>query len=84
MSTQVKVDRDGAVLVVAMNRPEKKNALTQAMYEAMVEAINSARTDAGIRCVLIKGTPGTFSAGSDLSDPDRNSTERGSAVRYTA
>ncbi len=68
MSTQVNVDKDGAVLVVAMNRPEKKNALTQAMYVAMIDAINSAQTDAGVRCILIKGTPGVFSAGSDLEE----------------
>src|SRR5581483_2466853 len=49
-------------------RPEKKNALTLAMYEAMAAAIEGADRDAGVRCVLIAGAPGAFCAGNDLAD----------------
>ena len=51
-----------------MNRPEKKNALTSAMYDAMAEAIETASGASPIRCVVIAGAPGAFSAGNDLGD----------------
>ncbi len=67
MTEHVIVTDDGAVRIVRMNRPEKKNALTAAMYDAMAEAIETANTS-DIRAVLILGVPGAFSAGNDLQD----------------
>ena len=58
----------GAVLVITINRPEKKNALTDAMYGAMSDALAAARTDAGVRCVMITGAGDTFTAGNDIGD----------------
>lgn len=60
-------DRDG-VRVVAMCRADKKNALTQAMYRAMAEALDGAHRNAAIRCIVLAGVPGAFSAGNDLED----------------
>ena len=68
MTEQVIVTDDGAVRFIRMNRPEKKNALTSAMYDAMAQAIESASGDSPIRCVVIAGVPGAFSAGNDLGD----------------
>src|SRR5436305_6325025 len=68
MSEQVIVTDDGPIRTIRMNRPEKKNALTSAMYDAMAQAIETANGDSPIRCVLIAGAPGTFSAGNDLGD----------------
>jgi enoyl-CoA hydratase/carnithine racemase len=51
-----------------MYRPEKKNALTLAMYDAMALAIEAADTKPDTRCVLIAGAPGAFCAGNDLAD----------------
>jgi enoyl-CoA hydratase/carnithine racemase len=68
MTDQVLVTDDGPVCTIRMNRPEKKNALTSAMYDAMAQAIESASGDSAIRCVLIAGAPGVFSAGNDLGD----------------
>jgi enoyl-CoA hydratase/carnithine racemase len=65
---EVLVSDDGAVRVVRMNRLDKKNALTAAMYDAMAEAIETASGSSPIRCVLIAGVPGAFSAGNDLGD----------------
>lgn len=62
------VERKGAVQVVRMNRPEKKNAITRAMYAAMAAALKSGDDDAGVRCHLILGVPGAFSAGNDIAD----------------
>ena len=56
------------VATIEIARPEKKNALTQAMYEAMAEAINAAQADASVRAVLITGQPGIFTSGNDLED----------------
>jgi len=50
-----------------MNRPEKKNALTMAMYDAMAEGIETAPA-ANIRCLLIGGAPTVFCAGNDIGD----------------
>ncbi|MCC7061054.1 MAG: enoyl-CoA hydratase/isomerase family protein, partial [Burkholderiaceae bacterium] len=49
-----------------MNRPAKKNALTGDMYEAFTAALLRAEADAAVRCVLVCGVPGAFSAGNDL------------------
>src|SRR6266566_8575516 len=68
MTEQVIVADGGAVRTIRMNRPEKKNALTSAMYDAMAEAIETAKGDSPIRCILIAGAPGAFSAGNDLGD----------------
>ena len=51
-----------------MNRPEKKNALTTAMYTAFAEAIRAADGDAGVRVMLIEGAGDAFTAGNDLQD----------------
>ncbi len=59
--------RDG-VLCIEIDRPEKKNALTAAMYQGMADAIKSAEADAKVRVVLIHGKPDVFTAGNDLQD----------------
>ena len=56
------------VLTIEIARPEKKNALTQAMYSAMADALIAANTDAGVRAVLITGQPGVFTSGNDIED----------------
>lgn len=68
MTDQVIVKDEGAIRTIRMNRPDKKNALTAAMYAAMAEAIESAGGASPIRCILMMGAPGAFSAGNDLSD----------------
>jgi enoyl-CoA hydratase/carnithine racemase len=56
------------VATIEMARPERKNALTQAMYAAMAEALTVADADAAVRAVLIAGQPGVFTSGNDLED----------------
>ncbi|NRF71579.1 enoyl-CoA hydratase [Aquincola sp. S2] len=56
------------VATIEIARPEKKNALTQAMYQAMSDAINAAVLDPAVRAVLITGQPGLFTSGNDLED----------------
>jgi enoyl-CoA hydratase/carnithine racemase len=68
MTDQVIVRDEGAVRTIRMNRPEKKNALTGVMYDAMAEAIETAGGNASVGSILIMGVPGAFSAGNDLGD----------------
>jgi enoyl-CoA hydratase/carnithine racemase len=69
MSEHVAVTReDGGVLLVRLMRPEKKNALTGAMYDAMTEALASADSDPDIGAVVLTGSGGVFTAGNDLKD----------------
>ena len=56
------------VASIEIARPEKKNALTEAMYQAMAEALKMAHQDESVRAVLITGQPGIFTAGNDLED----------------
>ncbi|WP_088281613.1 enoyl-CoA hydratase [Ideonella sp. A 288] len=56
------------VATIEIARPEKKNALTLAMYQAMADAINAAVADPAVRAVLITGQPGIFTSGNDLED----------------
>jgi enoyl-CoA hydratase/carnithine racemase len=70
MSEHVVVTREaGDVLLVRLARPEKKNALTGAMYDALREALEGAdREDSGVGAVVIAGSAGVFTAGNDLHD----------------
>ena len=56
------------VATIEIARPEKKNALTVAMYQAMTDALIAARADAAVRAVLITGQPGVFTSGNDIED----------------
>ena len=61
------VEQDGHVLTVTMNRPEKKNALSDAMLRLMSEAWDRANTSPSVRVVILTGAGGAFCAGADLS-----------------
>jgi enoyl-CoA hydratase/carnithine racemase len=64
----IKVATIKSVTTIEIARPEKKNALTVEMYQAMADALNAARQDAAVRAVLITGQPGIFTSGNDLED----------------
>ncbi len=66
--SDVLVTQTGPVLEVRFNRPEKKNALTRAMYAAVVDAFQTADRDSSIRAVLLTGTGDTFTSGNDIRD----------------
>jgi len=62
------VVRDGPVMTVIFNRPEKKNALSQAMYQQAHEAIEAGRVDPAIRVIILSGAGEAFTAGNDVVD----------------
>ena len=68
MSEHILVERDGARLRIRMNRPERRNAITVAMYAALADAIQSAARDQSIRLITLEGAGEDFTAGNDLAD----------------
>ncbi|HMA72965.1 MAG TPA: crotonase/enoyl-CoA hydratase family protein [Xanthobacteraceae bacterium] len=68
MTGHVIVTDDGSIRILRLNRPEKKNALTDAMYETLSEALENAAVSKVIRCIVIAGGAGAFTAGADLQD----------------
>ncbi|MBI5334180.1 MAG: enoyl-CoA hydratase [Burkholderiales bacterium] len=68
MSDDILVHREAGVLTLTFNRPDKKNAITAAMYATMADAIESADADADVRVVVIQGSVEIFTAGNDLQD----------------
>jgi enoyl-CoA hydratase/carnithine racemase len=68
VSDLIIVSDEGPVRTVQMNRPDKKNALTAAMYDALATAIEGAAGEPDLRCLLVSGTGGAFSAGNDLQE----------------
>jgi enoyl-CoA hydratase/carnithine racemase len=72
MTDPVLVERRGhdarIVQMIRMNRAEKKNALTQAMYRTMADALLAGDADDAVRVHVILGAPGAFSAGNDIGD----------------
>jgi enoyl-CoA hydratase/carnithine racemase len=66
--SQISVEQIGAVLVLKLDRAEKKNALTQEMYQTLATKINEAAGDFGVRCIVISSEGDSFTAGNDIND----------------
>ena len=64
----IKTATINGVCTIEIARPEKKNALTVAMYQAMTDALKAAKADNAVRAVLITGQPGIFTSGNDIED----------------
>jgi enoyl-CoA hydratase/carnithine racemase len=64
----VRIERDGAVLAITLSRPERRNAITVAMYSALADAIEAADGDESIRVITVRGEGQDFTAGNDLRD----------------
>ncbi|MEO8141999.1 MAG: enoyl-CoA hydratase-related protein, partial [Sphingomicrobium sp.] len=68
MSEHVRVENAGGVLSIALARPERRNAITVAMYAALADALEAAAADPAIRLIRISGDGQDFTAGNDLAD----------------
>ena len=64
----IKTTLSNNVATVEIDRPQKKNAITGEMYLALAQAVRDANANPAVRCVLITGQPGVFTAGNDLED----------------
>jgi enoyl-CoA hydratase/carnithine racemase len=68
MSEHIVVEASGPVLTLRIDRPDKKNAITTAMYAALADALEAAAADDNIRVATILGSGGIFTSGNDLKD----------------
>jgi enoyl-CoA hydratase/carnithine racemase len=68
VSEHVLVEKSEKLLVLTLNRTDKKNALTRAMYQTLATEIAGADTDPNIRCILVLANGDMFTAGNDLAD----------------
>src|ERR1700733_14159049 len=68
MTEHLIVTDEHSMRVIRLRRPEKKNAITQDMYRAMSHAIDTAQNNPAIRCMIVTGGSGVFTAGNDLED----------------
>jgi enoyl-CoA hydratase/carnithine racemase len=68
MSEHIQVERGGGVLAITLNRPERRNAITIAMYGVLADAIATAWEDGETRVITIRGEGQDFAAGNDLAD----------------
>ena len=68
MSDNIRTESSGGIVTLTMDRTDKKNALTDAMYAAMVDAMEEARSDPATRAVVIRGAGEIFTAGNDIGD----------------
>ncbi|MCF6284526.1 MAG: enoyl-CoA hydratase [Candidatus Hydrogenedentes bacterium] len=67
-SDHILVTRADYVMTLQINRPEKKNALTVAMYQTLADSLRAAEADPSLRAVVIRGTGDVFTSGNDLMD----------------
>lgn len=68
MNDLIETSRNGAVQIVRMTRPDKKNALTLAMYGGLADALASGESDDAVLVHLLAGAGGDFTSGNDLND----------------
>tara|TARA_R110002096_G_scaffold50539_7_gene132565 strand:- start:1178 stop:1936 length:759 start_codon:yes stop_codon:yes gene_type:complete len=68
MTELIQTSIENKVLTITFNRIAKKNALTHAMYTAMADAMEDARSNDGVRAILFTGVEDVFTAGNDLID----------------
>jgi enoyl-CoA hydratase/carnithine racemase len=76
MSIVITEDR-GRARHIVLNRPEKRNAMSQALLRALADALREAATDESVHCVVLRGEGPVFSAGVDLGELAESSSEPG-------
>src|SRR5262245_45104226 len=65
MGREITLTRDGAVATVTLDRPERRNALSDALLSELAAAFTELRDDVAVRVVIVTGAPPVFSAGAD-------------------
>jgi len=81
----VAVERDGAIATVVLDRPEKLNALTRAMWASLGAAIGALSADDGVRCVILRGAgEKAFSPGNDIGEFATERSNKAQARDYGA
>jgi enoyl-CoA hydratase/carnithine racemase len=68
MSEHIVITKSDGILSLVLDRPAKKNALTDGMYEKLADALEAAQTDADVRVVLLRGEGDSFTSGNDVGE----------------
>lgn len=68
MTDLVKVEIDAGVMTITLSRPDKKNALSNAMYGVLADSLERAESDPAVRVVMFQADGDSFSSGNDLKD----------------
>lgn len=71
---EITVERDGAIGIVSLTRPERRNALTRRMIVELTQVAASFEHEQDVRVVIFRGRGSDFSVGADLKDPDHAAT----------
>src|SRR5215208_557895 len=79
---EVEITRDGSVLTITLNRPDKLNAFNKAMHDGLAAALKAAR-DAEVRAVIVTGAGRGFCVGQDLSEFKEAAGDIGVRLRAT-
>src|SRR5512134_3706262 len=83
MGETILVERDGPIATVVLNRPDKLNALTRAMWGALGDTIERLSADDSLRCVIVRGAgEKAFSPGNDISEFETQRSNKKQAVEY--
>ena len=64
----ISIEQAMGICTIRFNRPEKKNAITAAMYQSMADGFTAAEADPAVRVIVLAGHPNIFTAGNDLED----------------
>jgi len=68
MSDVIELTREGDLAFVALNRPDKLNALDKAMWQRLTAVMGEVAADSDVRCVIVKGNGPAFGAGADIAE----------------
>lgn len=80
MSADITCHKDEGVLVITLNRPAKKNAISASMYAAMAEAVEQGNAQDDVRALLLRGAGGNFTSGNDIGLFVNGEAENGEAA----
>ena len=83
MDEHIKVERDGTIATVTLNRPDKLNALTKDMWRGLGHAIDTLSCDDAVRCIIVRGAgERAFSPGNDIAVFSRERANKAQAIEY--
>jgi enoyl-CoA hydratase len=83
MSDLIQLERDGAIVTVVLNRPEKLNAMTKPMWQSLGDAIGMLSADDSVRCIVVRGAgEKSFSPGNDIAEFQTERSNKQQAIAY--
>ncbi|UZM99942.1 enoyl-CoA hydratase/isomerase family protein [Lysinibacillus sp. MHQ-1] len=69
MATEIYVEKNGYIATLVLNRPDKRNSLSRAMFQAIIDELEELRTDMSIKLLIVRGVNEVaFSSGADISE----------------